>query len=162
MLAVLKDTEIVSIVVVIGAASHLMVHELRNEKIIIAHNEKWHEGIASSIRSGIIALQKNYPACDGTLIMVVDQPYITSALLSDLIEAQKKSGKPAAACKYENTTGTPALFHQSLFAELLNLKGDRGAGKILLQRPADVAIIPFPKGATDIDTEEDYNTLLKK
>ena len=159
MLSIIKETNLVSIVVVLGARSSILIHELDNEKIIIAHNEEWSEGIASSIRAGINALQKNYPGCDGTLITLVDQPYITPSLLNDLIQIQKKSGKPVAACKYENTTGTPALFHQSIFPELLNLKGDKGAGKILQQRSGDVATIDFPMGRFDIDTEDDYQAL---
>ncbi len=91
--------------------------------------------------------------------MLVDQPYITSALLTDLVEIQKQTGKPMAACEYETITGTPALFHRSLFSELLNLKGDKGAGKILQQRWNEVATIPFPLGRLDIDTEDDYRAL---
>jgi molybdenum cofactor cytidylyltransferase len=159
MLSVIKEAKLVSVVVVLGARSSILIHELDNEKLIIAHNEEWPEGIASSIRTGIHALQKNYATCDGTLILVVDQPYITPSLLTDLIETQKKSGKLAAACRYENTIGTPALFHQSLFPELLNLEGDKGAGKILQQHPDEVATIDFPMGKFDIDTEDDYKAL---
>ncbi|MEJ0103690.1 MAG: nucleotidyltransferase family protein [Bacteroidota bacterium] len=158
-LSVINEAGLNSAIVVLGSNASSMIHELDNEKIHITHNEGWQEGIASSIRSGINALQKNYPACDGTLIMLVDQPYITSALLTGLVEIQKQTGKPMAACEYETITGTPALFHSSLFSELLNLKGDKGAGKILQQRRNEVATIPFPLGRLDIDTEDDYRAL---
>ncbi|MBS1574944.1 MAG: nucleotidyltransferase family protein [Bacteroidetes bacterium] len=159
MLSVIKEARPDAVVVVLGAYSSALIHELNQEKIIIAHNEDWTEGIASSIRTGILSLQKNYPACDGSLLMVVDQPYITSSLLRDLLKTQRETGKPIAACKYENITGTPALFHQSLFPELLNLNGDKGAGKILRQRPDEVITINFPMGRFDIDTEDDYKGL---
>lgn len=161
MLSVIKEAKLDPVIVVLGANALALVHELDNEKTIIVHNEGWAEGIASSIRIGIQALQKNYPDCDGSLLMVVDQPYITSSLLVNLIEAQENSAKPIAACNYENTTGTPALFHQSLFHELLNLNGDKGAIKILQQRSHEIATINFPMGKFDIDTEEDYKELQK-
>ena len=159
MLSVIKEAGLDSVIVVLGSNALTIIHELDNEKILIARNEEWQEGIASSIRSGVNALQKNYPACDGTLIMLVDQPYITSALLTSLVEKQKQTGKPIAASKYETVAGTPALFHQSLFSELLNLEGDKGAGKILQQRADEVVTIPFPMGRFDIDTEDDYRAL---
>jgi molybdenum cofactor cytidylyltransferase len=158
-LSVIKGANLDTVVVVLGAYSSALIHELNHKKTIIAHNEEWAEGIASSIRTGIGALQKNYPGCDGSFVMVVDQPYITSDLLLDLIKAQRESRKPIAACKYENVTGTPVLFHQSIFPELLNLKGDKGAGKILQQRVDEVVTINFPMGKFDIDTEDDYKTL---
>jgi molybdenum cofactor cytidylyltransferase len=159
MVSVIREAKPDAVVVVSGANSSAIIHELDSENIVIVYNGDWAEGIASSIRTGIRSLQKNYPNCDGALIMVVDQPYITSSLLADLINIQKESGKPMAACNYDNITGTPALFHQSLFPELLNLSGDKGAGKILQQRPGEVATIHFPMGRFDIDTEEDYKAL---
>jgi len=62
-------------------------------------------------------------------------------------------------CNYGEAVGPPALFHRSLFNELMQLKGDAGARKIIEQHKDEVATVPFAKGNIDIDTEEDYEAL---
>jgi len=45
------------------------------------------------------------------------------------------------------------------FPDLLRLKEDSGAKKIILARPHDVVSFDFPAGAIDIDTAADYKKL---
>ena len=45
------------------------------------------------------------------------------------------------------------------FPDLLRLKEDSGAKKIILARPHDVVPFDFPAGAIDIDTAADYKKL---
>lgn len=149
------------VVVVLGADTSLIEPEISDKDCLILHNSDWREGIASSIRIGIKTIENSYPNCDGALIMVCDQPYITSDVLLELMEVQKISGRPMAACNYEHVTGTPALFHQSVFSELLLLKGDKGAGKILNAQSFNVSTIPFEPAKFDIDTKKDYEDFLK-
>jgi molybdenum cofactor cytidylyltransferase len=98
---------------------------------------------------------------DGVLIMVCDQPRVTVSLLQALVARQQESGLPIVASRYGDIKGTPALFHRSMFPLLLELKGDRGAGKLLADRPEKVATVDFPEGANDIDTMADYERLTK-
>ena len=67
-----------------------------------------------------------------------------------------------AAAYYNDVMGTPALFHQTIFDELLSLKGDVGAKRIIQARPEEVAKLHFEKGLLDIDTIEDYQAVLKE
>jgi molybdenum cofactor cytidylyltransferase len=69
------------------------------------------------------------------------------------------SGKPIVASAYATTLGIPALFDRSCFPDLLRLKEDSGAKKIILARPHDVVSFDFPAGAIDIDTAADYKKL---
>jgi molybdenum cofactor cytidylyltransferase len=91
--------------------------------------------------------------------MVCDQPFVSSVLLDHLISMQKNSGKLIVTSQYEDAIGPPALFHRTIFPELLQLKGDTGAKKIIEQRMNEVATVPFAEGAIDIDTEEQYKEL---
>ncbi|MCW3116993.1 MAG: MobA-like protein-like protein [Chitinophagaceae bacterium] len=161
MIDVITHAGLQPVLVVLGANASTLISEPDGDNTVYVMNDACQEGIASSIRCGINALQKKYIACDGALLMVCDQPYITSALLNELINTQKQSLKPIAACTYENIIGTPAVFHKTFFPDLLSLKGDKGAGKILQQRPDAVATLDFPMGRFDIDTPEDYDAWLK-
>jgi molybdenum cofactor cytidylyltransferase len=168
MVSAAMDTSFRPVIVVVGANATPIINELNdvaaglNEKAVqIINNNDWQEGIASSIRCGIQSLEKMDPSPDAAVIMVCDQPHITAALLNGLLYTQKKTGKPIVASSYNGTTGTPALFHKTFFPELLSLTGDRGAGKMLQQQIASVALFPFPDGAVDIDTIENYENLLQ-
>ena len=142
-----------------GANSDTIKNQLAKTKALIVHNEGWQEGIASSIRCGLTAVQKIKPETDGIIFMVCDQPYVSTSLLDSLISAQHKTGLPIIASSYENNLGTPALFHKSLFAELLKLKGDAGARKLIKQHESLVASVAFPEGIIDIDTIADYDAI---
>ena len=162
ILDIAKKVNTHPVVAVLGANRDLIAKEIADDKNIhTIINENWSEGIASSIRAGLNALQQIDPACHGTIFLVCDQPHITSSLLTDMIKMQHHTGKPIVACSYSDTIGTPVLFHKTLFPELLTLKGDAGAKKIIKKHSGSVATIPFPKGQIDIDTETDYEALKK-
>ena len=91
--------------------------------IDVVENKEWKEGMASSLRCGVAAVQQIMPAADGVILMVCDQPYVTTSLLNGLVQAQHQTGLPVVASSYGNMLGTPALFHKSLFAELMKLNG---------------------------------------
>ena len=155
-------TEIESIVTVLGANSDLLSESLENQKLTTVINEGWSEGMASSIRCGMEALLKTAPALDGVIIMVCDQPFVTSTLLTDLVEKHQLTGKPIIASKYNSNLGTPALFDTTIFALLRSLKGDTGAKKMMQANPDWVESVDFPLGEFDIDTNGDYDLLMKR
>lgn len=161
MLSAAIDSQLSPIIVVLGANAGLISAGINEDQVKIINNPDWEEGIASSIRCGIMALEKIKPAVDAAILMVCDQPYLTSSLLNELVSSQEKTGKPIVAAEYEGVRGTPVLFHKTFFHELLLLKGDRGAGKILQLQPDLVATVPFSLGAIDIDTMDNYKELDK-
>ena len=146
-------------IVVLGANAEFLEKEIEDKKIHISVNKEWSEGMASSVRCGINTLMQIAPVVESVIIMVCDQPFVSSSLLNDLIVTRRETGKPIVTCQYETTIGPPALFHKTIFSELLQLKGDAGARKIIEQRRNEVATVLFSKGIIDIDTEDDYKAL---
>src|SRR4030095_9390831 len=149
------------IVVVLGAYGDTIKREIESVDAHIVVNAEWQEGMASSIRYGVNALAQVNPSAEGVVLMLCDQPYITTALLNSLIATHQASGKPIVACGYENTFGPPVFFHRNLFAELLQLRGDVGAKGVISQHANEVEVVLFPEGNIDIDTEADYQKLSK-
>ena len=148
-------------IVVLGCDSASMINKVNSNTHVVI-NPDWQEGMASSIRNGIKSLLEEEPSAEGAILMTCDQPFVDAAVLNNLIEAHQRSGKPIVACAYQNTFGPPALFHKSLFSELLQLYGDIGARSVVKQHADDVEVISFPKGEVDIDTEADYEKLSKR
>jgi molybdenum cofactor cytidylyltransferase len=155
------DTGSKAIVAVLGANADFLIKETANQSIEVILNKDWNEGMASSIRCGIKYLQEKVPEVDAAIIMVCDQPHVTTQLLKDLVIKYQETGKPIVASSYENNQGTPALFDKTIFAALRELKGDVGAKKIMKAKPDLVVLVNFPLGNIDIDTNENYEELLK-
>ncbi|WP_143307041.1 nucleotidyltransferase family protein [Chitinophaga vietnamensis] len=144
------------VVVVLGAYAAAVHDSIRHEKVHVVVNEQWPQGMASSIQKGLKELLRVAPAVSRAFLLLCDQPYITT----DLLSTMSARLTPVVACAYNNTLGTPALFNASLFPELMSLSGQEGAKKILLQHTPPDGIVPFPEGSVDIDTHNDYARLL--
>lgn len=125
-------------------------------------NEEWQEGMASSIRCGMQYLLANEPNTEVVILTVCDQPFIRVELFKDMISVHEQTKLPIVACAYDDSIGTPVLFHHSLFAELLALKGDKGAKQLVNKDKQRVGLVNFPLGNIDVDTEEDYVRLIQK
>jgi molybdenum cofactor cytidylyltransferase len=143
------------VIVVLGANEEVIRPTIDSYSIQIIHNAEWREGIASSIRLGIKTLQES--AVTSAILMLCDQPFVSSLLLNELIK--QGANKDIVACAYNNTVGTPVLFSSAYFEELLRLTGDEGAKKLLWKHQEIVISILFPSGGVDIDTVEDYGKL---
>jgi molybdenum cofactor cytidylyltransferase len=154
-----SDSLAKQVIVVLGANAEAILSRINLEKVHIVINKDWEEGMASSIRRGLNELIKTSPSSEGGIVMVCDQPYVTTSLLNNLVTAYQETGKPIIACSYENTFGPPVFFHKSMFPQLFQLKGDTGARKIIQKYANDVGIIPFPKGNIDIDTPSDFESI---
>lgn len=144
------------VIVVLGANIDIVKKEIENFPVQIVYNKDWEEGMSSSIRSGITALLNRNPSAEAAIIAVIDQPFLSSTIIADLIEKYEATKKPVVACAYKDVIGTPALFDKSFFQPLLELKGQSGAKKIISQNKNAVVTIPFHLGYIDIDTKEDY------
>jgi molybdenum cofactor cytidylyltransferase len=129
---------------------------VRNAEHVVVFNEKWEDGMASSIRKGLSGILQECPGLDSVILAVCDQPFMSAALFRELAGHQQRTDKGIIGCAYKDTLGTPVLFHKKYFPELLALHGQEGAKKMIAQYPEDVASVPFDLGEIDIDIPEDY------
>jgi len=159
---VAKETICKPIVVILGAHADALIKDASMPGIEVIINDEWEEGMASSIRKGLKKLMAALPVMDAIIFMVCDQPFVTAQLLEELILKHRETTRPVVACRYGNSYGTPALFHKTMFTQLLKLKGDKGAKKIMKEQPDYVVGVDFPLGDIDIDTMQDYESVLKK
>ena len=149
------------VLVVLGSEAEKISDQLNKKQANVLYNKNWEEGMASSIREGLQQSLLISANVDAVILMVCDQPYVNAALLKNIINQHIESGKPIVASQYKDTLGTPVLFHKSFFPELLKLKGDLGAKKILMDNKEQVQAVRFPLGDIDIDNMADYEMLLQ-
>ncbi len=156
------NTSTTPIILVLGANAHLLQTEVQHKEISVVINNDWEEGMAASIRCGLNKVLAINPGINAVIIMVCDQPFVTQKLLEELVLKYEQTHQPIIASRYQNILGTPALFDKTIFAALLELKGDTGAKKILKENPQWLSVVEFPEGIIDIDTDADYAALLKE
>ncbi len=157
-LRVALDAKLQPVYVVLGAQAEGIAAATNLQGATVLHNAEWPEGMASSIRCGLRAVQEQVPEAVGVLLLVCDQPALTSEHLRAMLAAHRAEPAAIVASQYAGTHGVPLLAPRALFADLATLTGDRGA-RALLQNPRlQVTGIHFPRGDWDVDTTRDLST----
>ncbi len=144
------------VAVVLGAHAQRIKPEISQLPVQVVENQQWAEGMSSSLRVGIEALNAMNPNLEAVAIALCDQPFVSSQTFNRIVEAYRCTGKPIIASEYAGTLGVPALFSPTLFSELMALKHTEGAKQIIIKHIHEVFSVPFAEGSIDIDTPKDY------
>lgn len=146
------------VVVVLGAHGEKVRPALARLPVLIAENAAWVEGMSSSIRTGVTTLRQFSRALDAALFALCDQPAFSTAVIAQLVAAQRATGRSIVAARYGGRNGAPALFLREHFVTLGGLTGEEGARMLLNGDPARVAAVDVPDLAFDLDTPGDVAT----
>ena len=139
------------VVVVTGSRATVVAWALGSLPVRIARNRHWRSGMAGSLRCGLAALGR---APTAALVLLCDQPAVSSADLRRLITAWQSRPHCVAAARYGAVLGVPAIFPRRYWAELRLLRGDRGARPVIAAA-AGVTAVEMPSAALDVDTPAD-------
>ena len=134
------------VVVVLGAEYMRVMVECDLGDAILVINDKWMEGMATSIRLGVQTLGIVAKDAEGVVLMTCDQPAVTVEHLQLLMRRQE-----VKASRYAGRNGVPAYFPKKYFGELISLIGDAGA-RVLL---AEARFEDLAHGELDVDTVDD-------
>jgi molybdenum cofactor cytidylyltransferase len=134
-------------IVVLGAhaASVRSANQAALADVTVIENPRWQSGPGSSLKAGIRALPAD---AVGALILLADQPLVSSAHLLKLVI--QPSARTATATR-NGVRSPPAYFPRSDFAALLQLEDQNGARELLYR--ADTNLIVDENAAVDIDSE---------
>lgn len=146
------------VVVVLGSEEKTHRHLLNDLKVDVIFNPGWRTGMGSSLKAGLNHVITNNPKTIAVIIMVCDQPLLTSSHINSIIQKYRTANTPIVASSYANTIGVPALFNRQLFGEILKLRDEEGAKKIILNHTPEV--VDFPEGSIDLDTPYDYKKFI--
>ncbi|HYY97031.1 MAG TPA: nucleotidyltransferase family protein [Pyrinomonadaceae bacterium] len=152
------------LVVVLGSDSDEMLGEAAAAEARVVVNEAWAEGMASSIRRGLLELEASAPAgVEAAVLTLCDQPFVSAEILERLVDVYRRQQATLVASEYESggerVRGVPALFGRLLFPELMELRGAEGARRVIARHSASCSTIRVPEAAFDIDTPKDYLAL---
>jgi molybdenum cofactor cytidylyltransferase len=133
---------------VLGAHAGSVLAGVDARRCGIAFNDQWRAGIASSIRFGLRAHRDD----DACVIMLGDQPFVTSADLDQMMGAGSEIA--VVALRAAGVWGAPVLFPRRDFAALARLKGDRGAKRYAAAQKQRLVFVD----ALDLDAFDDVDT----
>lgn len=145
----------IPVTVVLGAEAEAHESVLRGLPVDQVLNPQWALGMGRSLKVGLQQILLTQPQTDAILVMLCDQPKVSAQHVRALLEKGQQTKKNIVASAYSNSLGVPALFKQPIFSDLLALDDSAGAAKLIRARPENVAVVPFPEGAIDLDTPED-------
>jgi molybdenum cofactor cytidylyltransferase len=148
------------LIVVLGANVSQVERCLTGTSVSVVLNDEWMEGIGSSIRAGIEALEASSPDLNGVIVALGDQPNFSAAHVIRLLEERDRSGRSIVATEVEGHLMAPAYFGSEFFLDLLSLRGDSGARALLEANRANAATVRFDD-LVDLDTQEDYIKFLQ-
>jgi len=124
----IKASGVDEIVVVTGHQAQAVTTALSHTKVVTIHNPHYANGLSTSVRCGIAAVQD----FDAAFICLGDMPLIRSADMQRMMQAfNVEEGRRLIAPTYRGQLGNPVLWGQEHFKALMALEGDRGARSLL-------------------------------
>ena len=149
------------VIVVVGHRASDIRDQLGERPVSTVFNPNYREGMLTSAQTGIRRLQES----DAFALMLVDQPFITSALIDRVVDAYIQTNKGIALPSYNYKRGHPVVFHQRYAAEILALGTDSGGVRTLFKKYSDdIHYVPVDTDwvLRDIDYREDYERALRE
>ena len=138
-------------------------------KCTIIENPDYLQGMSTSLHVGLEKIishgymnDKQSENIDSVIILLGDQPLITTKVIDALIATRHETGKQIVAPLYAGKRGNPLLFAAALFPELLEVTGDEGGRRVVERHKQELATVEVSNVAAnyDVDTWEAYQEVL--
>ena len=145
---VMRDAGCEPIVVVLGA----WVGEVPDAVVVV--NDEWPEGMGSSLRTGLTALDlmpaiDSLPAVHSVVVTLVDLPGLTAEGVRRIVD----SPASIVAATFDGERGHPVKFAREHWAEIIAVaRADEGARRFLAGR-SDVVRVEIGDVATGADMD---------
>jgi molybdenum cofactor cytidylyltransferase len=119
----------------------------------IVVNARAAEGMATSLACGIAALGDDV---EGALVALGDEPLLPRRCHEQVLKRFRDGGARIVAATYKGVRGHPVMFDKSVFKELRDLTGDRGARSVVDRDPGRLALVEMDEAhPVDVDTPAD-------
>lgn len=154
-----QDSAAEPIVVVLGHDAERVAGALPPGRHRVVVNDRYREGMATSLRSGLAAIDTPIA---GAVVLLADQPLLTAEIVNRVLVDAASHPAAIVAATYAGARGHPVYFPAALFRELAAVEGDAG-GRSVITRHADLlrtlAIEP-PERGLDVDRPAVYERLV--
>lgn len=151
----LQQSPLQETVVVVGRNAEKVQQALKGRAVTFVTNPDFTGDMLSSVRCGLRAIPAG---CVAVLVVLGDQPNLTSELVRKLISAFKESGRGIIVPAHHGHRGHPLLIATRFRDELLRRHEEVGLHGLLDAHYEEVFRLEFSDAAVleDMDTPEDY------
>ena len=151
---VLLASQPACVVVVTGCGATGVEQALAGLSVTCVHNAHWHDGMGTSLATGIRAMPERVR---GALLLLCDQWQVDAQDVQSLVDGWAGQPQRAAIARWGvdgEASGPPAIFPRQMFARLSRLSGERGARQVLKHFKGGLLQVDLPHAAFDLDTPE--------
>ena len=143
------------VLAVVGADREAVGRVLEPLGVELAVNENFAAGMLSSIQTGFRSLPKE---AEAAVVMLGDQPFVTSKVIDLLVEAYRRTGKTIVIPTHGGRRGHPVLIDIEHKGEILGLAPEEGLRRLMRARPEATAEVEVadPGILRDLDKPEEY------
>ncbi len=143
------------VMVVLGSDSTEVSTALSSYPVSFCFNDKFTEGMHTSVMCGFSALPAS---ADAALLFLGDQPFIPWDVPRKVIGIWQETRKGIIIPVWEGKRGHPSLFDMKYREEISRLDPEAGLRSLALKFSGDVAELEInsPNITRDIDTKNDY------
>jgi molybdenum cofactor cytidylyltransferase len=154
-----RASNVNEVVLVLGHAAETVEKEISTERVKIVRNQDYQQGMGTSLRTGLAAVDDGASAA---LIVLADQPFVRPETINQLIachqEANQEEKPQIIIPAFNGFRGNPVLLDRSVFAELQSLTGDVGCRAIFGNHTENIRKLAVEDIGVllDIDSQEEY------
>ncbi len=143
-------------VVVLRESEQQLQHQIKVPYVLAPDSDL---GMAHSLKAGV----RSAASWHGAAIMLADMPFVDPVTLNTLVTRFRDalaSGPTIVQPYFEAQPGHPVFFSRDYFAEMLQLKGDEGARRVLQHHLESLIRVDVRDAGVvrDIDTPSDLPT----
>lgn len=156
-----KGSDVDQIMVVLGAEHEKLKIIMRNLMVSFCYNEKFADGMLSSVKCGFNSIPVGYRA---VLVFQGDQPLIKSDLINSVIKAYRSSGYGLIMPVCNGKRGHPLLIDNKYNAEIKLLDSSEGLRSLAVKFAKDVLEIETGDEGIlrDFDTYDEYRSAINQ
>lgn len=147
------QTQLPVVVVTTAALAPLVARQLAARDIVVLPEDEAVNGMGHSIAAGVAERS----GATGWLVLPGDMPLVQPS--SILAVASALEQYPVAYAQHRGQRGHPVGFAAELYSELILLRGDEGARRVVARYPAQGVELDDPGVLLDVDTEADLEAL---
>jgi len=154
-----RKSSVQEIILVLGSSAAEIQQQVSTQGVKVVVNPAYQEGMGSSLRAGIGALD---PRSQAVLIMLADQPCVRPETLNRLIEHHRSARPHIVIPTCKGFRGNPVLLDCSVFSEVMEIRGDIGCRAIFGSHTEkiDKVEVDDPGILLDVDTSADFESFL--
>ena len=161
IVATIVSSKVEQTLVILGSDREKTEEKIKNYPVKVVYNRDFRSGMLSSVQCGFKSLPEETRA---VLVVLGDQPKISTTVINKLIDAYKSSGKGIVLPVYKKERGHPVLIDVKYGEEVENLSPEAGLRGTVYNHPEDILEVDVETSSIfqDIDYMEDYKKELKK